>query len=153
MSFEQQLRDDLRRAGAAAPVEDISWDETLGRARRIRRIYVSMVGAAAAVLVAAGVAAGSSLLDSPQGLPPAHPSPSPAPPPEEGVSLAEVEPTVKAWTHAIDDGRARAAWNLMTAPARPGPGRGRLVRTLPGDGVQRAGGGPGGVRPGRRGPL
>jgi hypothetical protein len=118
MTFEQQLRDDLRRAGAAAPVQDISWDETLGRARRIRRIYVAMVGAAAAVLLGAAVAAGSSFLDSPQGLPPAHPSPTPAPPPEEGVSLDQVEPSVKAWTHAIDDGRARAAWNLMTDRAQ-----------------------------------
>jgi hypothetical protein len=117
MSFEQQLRDDLQRAGAAAPVQDISWDETLGRARRIRRIYVSALGAAAAVLLAAAVAAGSSLLDSPQGLPPANPSPSPAPS-EGGVSLAQVEPTVKAWTHAIDDGRAQAAWNLMTDRAQ-----------------------------------
>ena len=118
MSFEQQLRDDLQRAGAAAPVEDISWNQTLGRARRIRRVYVSLAGAAAAIVLAAAVSAGSSLLDSPQGLPPAGPSPSPAPPPEEGVSLAAVEPTVKDWIQAIDEGRARDAWDLMTDQAR-----------------------------------
>lgn len=118
MSIEQRLRDDLKRAGAAAPVEEISWDETLARARRVRRVYLSVAGAAATLVLAAAITTGAALVDRNQSLPPATPNPSPAPPPEGGVSLAHVEPTVRAWVHAIDDGRAGAAWDLMTDRAR-----------------------------------
>jgi len=118
MSIEERLRDDLKRAGAAAPIEEISWDETLGRARRIRRAYLSVAGAAATLVLAAAITTGASLVDRDRSLPPATPNPSPAPPPEEGVSLARVEPTVRTWARAIDEGRARAAWELMTDRAR-----------------------------------
>lgn len=124
MSFEQQLRDDLRRAGDSVPIEPVSWDQTLGRARRTRRLYVALAGAAAAVMLAAAVAAGSSLLDRGQALRPVgpSPSPSPAPPPEREVTSGEVEPTVRAWIRAISDGDARKAWSLLTDRARAGIG-------------------------------
>jgi hypothetical protein len=118
MSFEQQLRDDLKRAGAAAPIVPVSWDETLTRARRVRRLHRSLIGVAAAAVVAAALVGGSLVWEGERTLSPARPTPRPSTPPEEGVSLAEVEPTTKEWIEAIGRGDARTAWRLLSPGAR-----------------------------------
>jgi hypothetical protein len=60
MNFENELRNRIQRAGAAMPDASIEWSETIGRARRSRRMYQAAVG----LVVAAGLVAGALSFDA-----------------------------------------------------------------------------------------
>ncbi len=66
MNFEEGLRASLKRAGAANPVSSVSFEETLGRARRERRIYMATVAGATAALIAGGVVGARALTSAPE---------------------------------------------------------------------------------------
>jgi hypothetical protein len=78
MNFEDDVRHRLHRAGEVMPEARVDWTETIGRARRSRRIYQLAVGLAAAVVVIVG-ALTFDALSSREPIRPVVPAPTPSP--------------------------------------------------------------------------
>jgi len=131
MSFEDKLRYELERAGVTLPMVGIDFDQTVTRGRRLRNRSMLVAGAAAAVVTALVVAGGVVLTRSsdlaPRPQPPvgntSSPGEEPTRTPEEKTSFDEVEPVLRAWLRAIQDGDEDSAWSLMTAEAQGVIGR------------------------------
>jgi hypothetical protein len=78
MTFEDELRQRFHRAGQAMPEASISWAETIGRARRSRRMFQVAIGLAVVVALVAGALSFAALTNR-DPIPPVVPAPSSAP--------------------------------------------------------------------------
>ncbi len=125
MSFEDQLREKLKRAEMQMPPVRVDLQETMVGARRglILRYAVSIL--AIIVAIAGGALAANDLFgnDVPTPAPAGSPSPEPAPSPSDAATEHDADPSLavpaaKAWIAAMGDGDRERAWDLMTARAR-----------------------------------
>jgi hypothetical protein len=147
MSFEERLRDELQRTAAALPSGSIKFNEVLEQGHRARRRGIAMMAAVAAAVAVVAVGGAAVLLGdngvSPDPIPPGNtesprapetPHSSPAPPPEtpseKGVSFEGVEPRVREWLTAIQNGDEDSAWAWMTEEARADIGWERFAQDM-----------------------
>ncbi|MGH2817378.1 MAG: hypothetical protein ACRDJS_02815 [Actinomycetota bacterium] len=127
MSFEDQLREKLRRAETQMPLARVSLQETLVGARRGLIVRYALATAVVLVAIAGGAFAANDFLgtDTPTPAPAESPSPQPAPTPTRSESATEefVDPSLgvpaaKAWIEAMGAGDRERAWDLLTARAQ-----------------------------------
>jgi hypothetical protein len=76
MTFDDELRSRIHRAGEVMPEATIEWTETIGRARRSRRVYRLAIGLAVTAIVAVA-ALSVEALSTREAIPPAVPMPRP----------------------------------------------------------------------------
>jgi hypothetical protein len=123
MSFEDQLREKLRRAETQMPPARVSLQETLVGARRGLIVRYALATAAVLVAIAGGAFAANDFLGTDAPTPAPARSPSPEPTPSESVTDEVANPTpavraAKAWIQALGAGDRERAWDLMTAEAK-----------------------------------
>lgn len=117
MSTEERLRQELHRASATLPPMGVDFEATVRRGRSARhRSRVGTLAAAIVVLAGAGVATvlarslpGADVppvLDAPPSSTPAQPEPTPSPSASAvpGAGVEQVEPVLRTWLEAIQDG-------------------------------------------------
>jgi hypothetical protein len=127
MKHEDELRKLLKRSEETIPGEPLQWGDTIARAKKERRLRLTMAAAGLTVLVGAAVLVVPGLIDQTDRghTPPAatitsEESPSEAAPtalpepPEAGV----IRSGVRDWFTALGRGDARGAWARMSQPAR-----------------------------------
>ena len=127
MSFEDRLREKLKRAETQMPPVRVDLQETMVGARRGLMLRYALSVLAIIVAIAGGAFAATDLFgnDVPTPAPGGSPSPEPAPSPSDSATEHDADPslavpTAKAWIAALDKGDRERAWDLMTARARAG---------------------------------
>jgi hypothetical protein len=78
MNFDDELRQKFHRAGEAMPEASLDWTETIGRARRSRRVYRIAIGLAVVAIVAVAALSMEALTNQ-ETIPPVVPAPSSTP--------------------------------------------------------------------------
>lgn len=148
MSTEDRLRQELHRASATLPSVGVDFEATLTRGRSARRRSRHATLAAAAVALIAGASAATVLAGSVPGaeLPPVADAPTSSPTPTSGPTPTEqeptpstsasavqgtsVEPALRTWLEAIQEGDEEQAWGLMTPEAQTAVGRDRFDQLM-----------------------
>jgi hypothetical protein len=123
MKFEDRLQTMFQSADAGMPAgPEVSWIDTIHKARRDRKLYVVAVATALGAVVGATALAASTLIgrETPA---PSPPTQTPAPPEN---SLDDAEPVLRTWLQAISDSDEEKVWNLMTSEAQAIIGRRRF---------------------------
>ena len=125
MSFEDRLREKLKRAEMEMPPVRIDLQETMVGARRGLMLRYALSVLAIIVAIAGGAFAATDLFgnDDPTPLPAGTPTPDPAPSPSDTATEHDAEPSVAEsaaglWIALMGDGRRELAWDLMSARAR-----------------------------------
>lgn len=125
MSFEDQLRERLRRAESQMPSARVDLRETLAGGRRGLMLRYALSISAIVVAIAGGAFAANDLLGNEGPLPSPAESPSLEPTPTPSDSATEEEAkrssavrAAKAWVSAMGEGDRKRAWGLMTSSAR-----------------------------------
>jgi hypothetical protein len=124
MSFEDRLREKLKRAEMQMPIAKVDLQETMVGARRGLMLRYALSTVAIIVAVAGGAFAANDLLgnDVATPLPASSPTPDSAPSPdsatENDAPSGDAVQAVKAWIAALGHGDRKRAWALMTARAR-----------------------------------
>jgi hypothetical protein len=121
MSFEDRLREKLKRAETQMPLARVDLQETMVGARRglILRYAVSIL--AIIIAIAGGAFAANDLFGN--DVPTPAPAGSPSPSPSDAATEHDADPSLavpaaKAWIAALGEGDRERAWDLMTARAR-----------------------------------
>jgi hypothetical protein len=121
MSFEDRLREKLKRAETQMPLARVDLQETMVGARRglILRYAVSIL--AIIIAIAGGAFAANDLFGN--DVPTPAPAGSPSPSPSDAATEHDADPSLavpaaKAWIAAMGEGDRERAWDLMTARAR-----------------------------------
>jgi hypothetical protein len=125
MSFEDRLREKLKRAEMQMPLARVDLQKTMMGARRRLMLRYALSISAIIVAIAGGAFAADDLFgdDVPTPGPAGSPSPEPAPSPADSATQHDADPNLavpaaKAWIAALDKGDRERAWELMTARAR-----------------------------------
>jgi hypothetical protein len=125
MSFEDRLREKLKRAETQMPLARVDLRETMVGARRGLMLRYALSTLAIIVSIAGGAFAATDLFgnDVPTPAPAGSPSPEPAPSPSGSATESAADPSLavtaaKAWIAALGEGDRKRAWDLMTARAR-----------------------------------
>jgi hypothetical protein len=113
MSFEDRLREKLKRAETQMPLTRVDLHETMAGARRGLMLRYALSTLAIIVAITGGALAADDLLGNDV------PTPSPADSATEHDADPNLAvPVAKAWIAALDKGDRERAWDLMTARAR-----------------------------------
>jgi hypothetical protein len=125
MSFEDRLREKLKRAEMQMPASRVDLQETMAGARRGLMLRYALTTLAIVVAIAGGAVAADDLFgnDTSAPAPAGSPSPKPTPSPSDAATEHDADPNLavraaKAWIAALGDGDKERAWDLMTARAR-----------------------------------
>jgi hypothetical protein len=154
MSLPQRLRDQLQDADRVLPTVGVDLAWTVRRGRLLRRRRASVAGAAATAAVAVSVLIAAPLAPrtelgpaseptaepgdtatpsrpaTPSEPTPGGPTPSEAPATTQAPSLDQVEPVLRRWLGAIQQGDIEEAWTLLTPEARAVVGRERFEQLM-----------------------
>jgi hypothetical protein len=125
MSFEDRLRERLKRAEMQMPLARVDLQETMAGARRGLMLRYALSTVAIIVAIAGGAFAATDLFgnDVRTPAPAGSPSPEPAPSPSDSATEHDADaglavPAAKAWIAAMGEGDREQAWDLMTAQAK-----------------------------------
>jgi hypothetical protein len=127
MSFEDRLREKLKRAETQMPLARVDLRETMVGARRGLMLRYALSTLAIIVGIAGGAFAANDLFgnDVPTPGPAGSPSPEQAPTPSRSESATEqfvdpnlAVPAAKAWIAAMGEGDREQAWDLLTPGAK-----------------------------------
>jgi hypothetical protein len=125
MSFEDRLREKLKRAETQMPLARVDLRETMVGARRGLMLRYAVSILTIIVAIAGGAFAANDLFgnDVPTPAPAGSPSPEPAPSPSDAATEHDADPSLavpgaKAWIAAMSEGDRERGWDLMTARAR-----------------------------------
>lgn len=100
MSFEEDLRRVVQRAGSSMPEAPLAYSETFRRAKRSRTLHRAVLAVAAAAVVAMGAVSVNALVPSQESLPPVGPGPVLSPPPACSAANEEIRPEQAPWLTA-----------------------------------------------------
>jgi hypothetical protein len=119
MSFEDRLREKLKRAEMQMPPVRVDLQETMVGARRGLILRYALSALAIIVAIAGGAFAANDLFgnDVPTPGPAGSPSPSDAAA-EHDADPSLAVPAAKAWIAALGDGDRERAWDLLTPGAK-----------------------------------
>ena len=125
MTYERELTERLRAAGAALPVRDLSYEHVMDRARPARRRYVAGVLLVGAVVMGFLVVTSlqiSDVLDGTKRVDPVEgedrEGPVPVPTPVEPLPRDRVQRTLNEFVEGVRDGHDARTWDLLTPRAQ-----------------------------------
>lgn len=92
MSFEEDLRQIVKRAGSSMPEAPLDYSETFRRAKRSRTLHRAALAVAAAAVVAVGAVSVNALVPSQESLAPVGPGPVLSPLPNCSAVVKPIPP-------------------------------------------------------------
>lgn len=119
MSFEEDLRQIVKRAGSSMPEAPLDYSETFRRAKRSRTLHRAALAVAAAAVVAVGAVSVNALVPSQESLAPVGPGPVLSPPPACSAEYEAIRPDDVPWLRLKQPSQpVLRMWARIAAAAR-----------------------------------